>query len=73
MRMQIESTTKVVMVNGIETRVWEGSTESGVEVIVFIPRIAVREDQDCSQLEAELKECKAPSAEVEAFPLRLIL
>lgn len=74
MRIQIESTQRVVTVNGIEARVWEGATESGIPVIAFIPRIAVSVDQDCSQFEAELRECAAPSSEaVQAFPARMIL
>jgi len=73
MRIQIESTTKIVTVNGINARVWEGETERGIPVIVLIPRIAVRADQDCSQFEAELKECTSPSAEAEVYALRMIL
>jgi hypothetical protein len=73
MRIQIESTTEIVTVNGVEARMWEGATESGVPVIVWIPRIAVRDDQDTRQFEAELQECRVPSAEVESFPLRMIL
>lgn len=73
MRIQIESTQRVVTVNGIEARIWEGHTESGIPVIVFIPRIAVSADQDCSQFEAELKECVPPSSDAREFPLRMIL
>lgn len=73
MRMQIESTTKIVTMNGVEARMWEGETEQGVPVIVWIPRIAVRDDQDTRQFEAELRECRAPSEEVESFPLRMVL
>jgi hypothetical protein len=54
-------------------RVWEGQTESGVKVHCFIPRIAAKDDQDLSQFERELKECRPASAEISAIPLRLIL
>jgi hypothetical protein len=71
--MTIESTTKIVSANGIDCRVWEGTTERGVAVVVLIPRIAVKNGQETSQFEAELVEHKAPSADVVAFPLRMIL
>jgi len=73
MKITIESTTKIVNVNGIDCRVWEGHTERGIPIHCFIPRIGVRKDQDASQFEAELVECKPPNAEVHAIPLRLIL
>lgn len=73
MKITIESTTKIVNANGVDCRVWEGITERGIRVQCLIPRIAALADQDLSQFEAELKEQRAPSAEVEAFPLRMIL
>jgi hypothetical protein len=73
MKITIESTTKTVMLNGVPARIWEGKTESGIPVHAFITRIAVHEDSDATQFEAELKECRAPSAEIEAYPARLIL
>lgn len=54
MIITIESTTKVVKLNGIDCRVWEGQTVSGVKVHCFIPRIAAKDDQDLSQFESEL-------------------
>jgi hypothetical protein len=48
--------------------------ESGISVVALIPRIAVKNGQDISQFEAELKEQRVPSLEaVQAFPLRMIL
>ena len=77
MKITIESTTKIVKLveNGGELlcRVWEGQTEHGVKVHCFIPRIAAKDDQDLSQFEVELKEQRAPSFEIAAFPLRFIL
>ncbi len=73
MKMTIESTSKIVAANGIDCRVWEGTTERGVKVICLIPRIAVQEGQDVSQFETELQQHRAPHAEAEAFPLRMIL
>jgi hypothetical protein len=73
MKITIENTTKIVEANGVQCRVWEGQTESGVKVTCLIPRIAVKEGQDITQFEAELKEERAPSADVQFFPMRMIL
>jgi hypothetical protein len=68
-----ESTTKVVSFNGIDCRVWEGESEHDIPVIVFIPRIAVKNGLDTSQFDAELRERRAPSAEAECWPSRMVL
>ena len=82
MKITVESTTKIVEIRAHETtswedkihcRVWEGETERGVKVQCLIPRIAALEGKDLKQFESELQEQKAPSADVEAFPMRMIL
>ena len=73
MRITIESTSKIVNANGIDCRIWEGFTERGIKVECLIPRIAARADQDLSQFEAELQECREPSAYAQAFPTRMVL
>lgn len=73
MKVTLESTTKIVELNGVPARVWEGETESGVKVHAFITRIAVHKNDDASQFEKELKEQRAPSADVAAIPLRMII
>ena len=77
MKVQLESTTKVVWLheNGerMEARVWEGESESGIPIQAFIVRVSTPEDADASQFEAELKECRKPSPDVAALPLSLIL
>jgi hypothetical protein len=73
MRMTIESTTRMVEADGVKCRVWEGRTDGGIPVVVLIPRIAVKNGNDMADFERELQECKAPSADTEAFPLRMIL
>lgn len=77
MRITVESTDKIVTLNGVPARVWEGKTERGVPIHCFITRIAVHNDEDHSQFDAELKEQPAPkvalSDVVEAIPLRMIL
>lgn len=73
MKITIESTTRIVNASGVDCRVWEGVTEHGIKVQALIPRVAALADQDLGQFEAELQEQRAPSAEVQAFPLRLVL
>lgn len=73
MTMTISSTTKLVKLDGIQCRVWEGETEHGIKVHCYIPRVAAAPDQDLSQFEAELQEQRKPSPEIEAIPLRMIL
>lgn len=73
MKITIESTSRIVNANGVDCRVWEGMSERGVKVQCLIPRIAALKGQDLSQFEAELSETKPPSADVQAFPLRMIL
>jgi hypothetical protein len=73
MKIAIQSTSKIVEINGVPARVWEGITENGVAVTCLITRIAVKREADCSQFERELKEQKPPSAELNAWPMRMVL
>lgn len=73
MKIQIESTEKIVQVNGVPARIWEGHTESGIPVHCYVTRIAVAKEEDTSEFERELQSHRAPSVEVQAIPLRLIL
>ena len=45
MKITIENTDKIVTLNGVPARIWEGETDSGIRVHCFIPRIAVRRDE----------------------------
>jgi hypothetical protein len=77
-KITIESTSKLVELRTgaggvLPARVWEGQTESGVPVHCFITRIAVHKHRDTSQFDRELQEHRAPSADVEAYPGRLII
>lgn len=70
MRLQIESTDQITAMDGVPVRVWRGRTEAGVECIVFVHRIAVHNDNDQSQFDAELAEQLPPGRHV---PLRSVL
>ena len=70
MKLQITATEKITEIEGVPVRVWNGVTESGVPCIVFVHRIAVHEDHEASQFEAELLRKLPPGVK---FDLRHIL
>jgi len=73
MKIIIESTTKIVELNGVPARIWQGKTENNVEIHCFITRIAVSKAEDTSQFEKELTEHTPPSSAIESYPLRMVL
>jgi hypothetical protein len=76
MKVTMESTSKIVQLNGVPARIWEGTTETGIPCHVYVTRIAVAEGLQPEQyrdFEVELSETRKPSAEIEAIPLRMIL
>jgi hypothetical protein len=74
MKITIESTSKIIHLNDVPARIWEGQTESGIKVHCFITRIAIDKDETrIEEFEQELKEQKVPTPEIEAYSLRLIL
>ena len=77
MTITIHSTSKIVELQKdggtVPARVWEGVTQSGIKVSVLVTRIAAHQDADLTQFERELQEQRRPSAEINCWPLRLIL
>jgi hypothetical protein len=74
MKATIESTSKIVELNGVPARIWEGKTESGIEIHCYITRIVKADDEiGDEEFSKELQWCKPPSPEVEAIPSKLIL
>jgi hypothetical protein len=73
MRIVIESTTKEVLLNGVPARIWEGRTDSGIPCHCYITRIGVERSEDQAEFESELQEHRAPSEQIAAIPLRLVL
>ena len=73
MTITIHNTTRIVRVNDVPARIWEGHTESGIPVHCYITLIAVHEENDLSQFEAELQEMQPPTAVVEEISLRMVL
>lgn len=76
MIITLESTTKIIHLNGVPARIWEGQTDSGIKVHAYITRVAVDEKEPESNIkifEQELQEQRKPSPEIEAIPLRMII
>lgn len=73
MKIHIESTSKVVDIDGVPARIWEGHTESGIPIHCYITRVAVDRNADASEFERELTETRAPSPAVQVIPTRLVL
>jgi hypothetical protein len=73
MKIIIESTTKLVTVNGVPARIWEGHTDTGIPCHCYITRIAVHRDEDSREFDAELQEHRAPCAAIQEIPICLVL
>lgn len=70
MKITLEQTSQIVNVDGVEARIWEGKTESGIPLTAFITRVAVSAEDDYAQFERELKSQRAPTV---YWPLRMVL
>jgi hypothetical protein len=73
MIITIESTEKIVTLNGVTARIWEGKTQKGIPIHCYITRIAVSKEEDSAEFDKDLQEHRAPSEEVQGIPLRMIL
>jgi len=73
MKITIESTTKIVNANGVDCRIWEGTTERGIKVVCLIPRIAAVAGQDLSDFDRDLAEQREPTFLADAYPAKMIL
>ena len=73
MKVTLESTSKLVTLNGVPARIWEGKTENGIPCHAYVTRIAVDKGFDSSEFDRELQEHKAPSPEIETIPVKMII
>jgi len=74
MKLTIANTDRIVRIDGIRCRIWEGTSEGGIPVIAFVATVAVHQSHDRMAFERELLECPPlrASAEAESFPLRMV-
>lgn len=73
MTITISNTSKIVEINGVPARIWEGTTESGITVHCFITRIAALNVDNQEEFLNELQQVKAPSADVSAYFYNLFI
>lgn len=84
MKITIESTDKIVhlVIAGVDVpaRIWQGATENGIPVHVFVTRIApeIRKDDPrieelTVEFERDLKRQADPRPIIAAIPLRMII
>lgn len=75
MKIILDSTSKVVDLNGVATRIWQGCTQDGVPVHAYISLISPQTvfADELRAFDRELAASPAPSPVVEAIPLRLVL
>jgi hypothetical protein len=65
MKIFINSTEKIVHINGVPARIWEGETESGIKVHCYVTRVAIDiKEKRTEQFDRELEEHAPPSAEI---------
>jgi hypothetical protein len=75
MEITLRNTTKIVKLNDVPARIWEGETSSGIKCHCYITRIAIdSEDKNANTIFLqELEQCNIPSTEINNIPSRLIL
>lgn len=84
MKITIESTARIVKLvhEGVDVpaRVWQGETESGIRVQVYVTRIAPeipesdpRIDALTAEFERDLQRQAKPRPTVQAIPLRMFI
>lgn len=54
MKLTLTSTERMVTINNVPCRVWEGTTADGVRCVAFVRRIAVRGDARLDEFENTL-------------------
>lgn len=70
MKLTIEPTGYFEMVNGINCRMWRGTSEKGVAVELYVPLVRVRAEKDQAEFLNELQEVKA-ERQLTSFDTRL--
>ena len=74
-KITLESTNRIITVNGTKARIWEGESAAGVPIVAAIATIAVHNSENQAEFERELDEQHKTVSErgIQAFPLRFFL
>lgn len=76
MQVILKPTTKVVEINGVEARIWEGKTDKGIIVHAYITRIAIdnnEPEENQKDFYNELQQRASPTPAIQSIPLRLLI
>lgn len=72
MKITIENTSRIVHLDNVTARIWEGKTDSGIPVICYITGIGAA-NAEHEKFRHEFLEQRPPSPAAEAVPGKLIL
>jgi hypothetical protein len=67
MEIQLRSTSVIREIDGIQMRMWQGVTRSGVPIMAMVARIAVKLEEDQTEFLAELSETCPPTVSGDTF------
>lgn len=73
MKITLEPTSKIIEIDGVPCRVWQGQSERGVKCHAHIALIGVDRADDSDEFDCELREVKTPRANIEHLPARMTL
>jgi hypothetical protein len=75
MRIILDSTAKVIDLNGVPTRIWEGCSEDGVPVHAYVSLISPQTvfADELRAFDRDLEASPPPSPAADAIPARLVL
>ena len=59
MKITVEPTGRFEAFNGVECRMWKGTTEKGVAVEFYVPCVRVLAEADQAEFQRALREVKA--------------
>jgi hypothetical protein len=61
MKVTMESTNKIVQINGVNSRIYEGVTESGIHFTAFMTYLKPDDERRSADLGIELGKSREPS------------
>jgi hypothetical protein len=60
MQVTMESTEEIIKIDGVQTRLWKGTTDTGIKVHCFIHRISPQQHDQLEEFENEFIEQQKP-------------
>lgn len=72
MKITIQSTDKVIHLNGAPTRIWEGATENGLPIVCLVSELTGDFDGPYDEFERYPNKHTLASPAAERFALRMV-